>query len=298
MDVSNSPYISINGLGNLYTRWGLLLTGETELGTAEPKTYTVDIPGGNGVIDLTDALADDVVYDNREINLVLIAETDDYTTLRNNIYNTLHGQRKEFSFSFDPEYTYTGRFNVEEITRIGFDFVQVNITVTADPYKSKGTQTYKLNATGGKMYRFESGRCKVRPIIECSQVCFVRSLPDGNETVIPAGTYRLNDVLFTQGFNELWVNTQKFWDITWDEIKEGGQFAKTWAELANLRWDEVQMLGQDTETVLRSWYDIGENRWEDLGETGSNPKHWYDLNYTKNEIGDSYAYLSYEWKDL
>ena len=298
MDVSNSPYISVDGLGNLYTRWGLLLTNETELGTAEPKTYTVDIPGGNGVIDLTDALADDVVYDTREISLVLIAETDDYTTLRNDVYNALHGQRKEFSFSFDPEYTYTGRFNVEEITKIGFDFVQVNITVTADPYKSKGTQTYKLNATGGKLYRFESGRCKVRPVIECSQVCFVRALPDGNETIIPAGTYRLNDVLFTQGFNELWINTQKFWDITWDEIKEGGQFAKTWADLANLRWDEVQMLGQDTETVLRSWYDIGDNRWEDLGETGSNPKHWYDLNYTKNEIGDSYAYLSYEWKDL
>lgn len=287
---------------DLTMTYGMVLLDGYTLDPPEPKTYTIDIPGGNGIIDLTEALTGDVVYNNRtqEFTFALI-HPENFEEVKSKVFNFLHGQSFDYRLTMDEEYFYHGRFTVstcEHEADSGGIVGQITISIDADPYKSKGTQTYKLNATGGKLYRFESGRCKVRPVIECSQVCFVRALPDGNETIIPAGTFRLNDVLFTQGFNELWINTQKFWDITWDEIKEGGQFAKTWADLAGLRWDEVQMLGQDTETVLRSWYDIGDNRWEDLGETGSNPKHWYDLNYTKNEIGDSYAYLSYEWKDL
>lgn len=297
MELYHDGTVTIGG-EDIFTRWGLVLSSESDLGTASPKTYTVDIPGGNGIIDLTSALTGDVSFNTREMSLVLVgASIDNTQELRTKFCNRVHGQRLDFAFDFDSGYTYHGRFNVSGFKLVG-DGVKITLTVTADPYKTKGTQAYKLNATGGKLYRFESGRRKVHPTIECEQVCFFTLLPDGDEITVPAGTYRLNDVLFEQGMNECWINTQKFWDISWDEIGEGDKFQKTWAELAETRWDEVQMLGQDSESVKRSWNDICEYRWSEIGETGTMSKHWYDFNWTKNSVGNSSAYLTYEWEDL
>ena len=259
----------------------------------EPKTYTVDVPGGDGAIDLTDALTGGVAYDTRsqEFGLMFVENAEQgYSKL----VSAVHGKRLSYSLSDDPGYAYKGRFTVDDVEPKGRGdrrIITAKLSITADPYKSKGTQAYKLNATGGKLYRFESGRRKVHPVVECELPCFITW--DGVETVIPAGSHRLNDVTFTQGLNELWVNTQKVYDITWDVISEGGKFAQTWDGMGGLRWDEVQLLGQDAESVSRSWDDLTAMRWADLAE-----KHWYDLNWTKSEIGDSIAYLTYEWEDL
>ena len=284
---------------SLFTAYGVLVAS-VDNDPPEPKTYTVDIPGGNGVIDLTSALAGDVSYEQRsqEFGLMFVENAEQNFS---KFMQAMHGRRFDYQLTDDPGYTYHGRFSIKKKKTNGKGeqaIVTATLTVTADPYKSKGTQAFKLNATGGKLYRFESGRRKVHPAIECDQVCFFTLLPDGDEITVPAGTYRLNDVLFEQGMNECWINTQKFWDISWDEIGEGDKFAKTWAELAETRWDEVQLLGQESEETTRTWLEINEKRWSELGETGSDPKHWYDLNWTKNDIADTTAYLTYEWEDL
>ena len=284
----------VNGVDLSVTYQMALLDGYT-LEPPEPKTYTVDIPGGNGIIDLTEALAGDVVYENRNQEFEFaILYPDDYEKIKTKISNFLHGRSYDYTMTMDPGYTYHGRFTIEsyEFESYAGDIVgRIKVKIEANPYKKKASMAYKLNATGGKLYRFESGRRKVHPTIECEQPCFVTW--NGEETIVPAGTYRLNDVVFSQGFNELWVNTKRFFDITWDEIAEGGQFASTWDDLDGMRWDEIHMLGQSTADVVRSWDDLALTRWSDLAE-----KHWYDLNYIKNVVGDSTAYLTYEWEDL
>jgi hypothetical protein len=283
-------------------RFSLALLKGTTLSPPEPKTYTIDIPGGNGVIDLTSALTGDVAFNDRTQEFTFIGVNhDSWEATKTKVMNFLHGRSLDYSLSWDPGYTYHGRFSVssfEETDLHRHEVGTIVISVTADPYKSKGTQAYKLNATGGKLYRFESGRRKVHPVIECDQVCFFTLLPDGDEITVPAGTYRLNDVLFEQGMNECWINTQKFYDVTWQLLGEGDTLQKTWGELADTRWDEVHLLSQDSETVQRSWDDISLKTWESMGEKGSNPKHWYELNWTKNIAEDSTAYLTYEWEDL
>lgn len=285
---------------DLSIAFGLMLIDGTELSPPEPKTYTVDIPGGDGVIDLTEALTGDVAFERRSQEFAFgIVGPEDWERTKTEVSNFLHGRYLEYSLSWDPGYVYRGRFSIKEYTQHGLTgtrYGQITIEVDADPYKSKGTQAYRLNATGGRLYRLESGRRKVRPTIECEQPCFVTW--EGEEIAVPAGTWRLNDVAFSQGVNEIWVNTRKFYDVTWDEVSEGGQFAQTWGGMAGMRWDEVQMLGQSTADVVRAWEDLALVRWADMAEGGSDPKHWYDLNYTKNAVGDSTAYLTYEWEDL
>lgn len=291
----------VNGVDIVNTYRLVLLDGYT-LEPPEPKTYTVDIPGGNGVIDLTESLTGDVAYENRNQEFTFdLIYPENFEKVKTKLSNFLHGRAYDYTMTMDPGYTYHGRFTVESYEHAMYAngiLGQIKIKIEANPYKKKASMTYKLNATGGKLYRFDSGRRKVHPVIECEQVCFFTLLPDGEEITVPAGTYRLNDVLFEQGFNECWINTLKFWDITWDEIGEGDKFQKTWAELAETRWDEIQLLGQDSESIKRSWDDICEYRWSEIGESGTTPKHWYDFNWTKNSVGDSSAYLTYEWEDL
>lgn len=291
----------VNGV-DLTSTYGLILIDGYTLEPPEPKTYTVDIPGGNGTIDLTEALTGDVSYENRSQEFTFdVLYPDDFEKTKTKVMNFLHGRAYDYTMTMDPGYTYHGRFTVESFEHTAYAngiVGEIKVKIEANAYKSKGTQAFKLNATCGKLYRFESGRRKVHPIVECDQVCFFTLLPNGSEITVPSGTHRLNDVLFESGVNECWINTQKFWDISYDEIGETDKFESTWDDLSGLRWDEVQLIGQNTEEVVRSWQDIASSQWEVLGETGSTPCKWRDLNWTKNVVGDSIAYLTYEWEDL
>jgi hypothetical protein len=295
MTVLQNSRVIVDG-ADLYERFGLVLTEDSEIEPPEPKTYEVDIKGGNGSIDLTEALTGDVAYDNRDITLNLVAVgVEDFARLRTKVHNYLHGKRLPFSFSFDPGYTYTGRFKIKSWQVSGVDAVTAEISVTADPYKLKEHCAYRLNATGGRMYRFESGRRPVHPTIECESVCFVTWR--GEEIVVPAGTYRLNDVVFREGFNELYVNSCKLYLETWGDLAQGGKDAATWDSLAGYRWDDLQRLGI-TEDAPQDWAELAETRWEDISANGSTPKRWDELDYRHGSVADTTVYITYDWEDL
>lgn len=279
--------------------FGLVLTSDTDLGVAEPKTYVVDIPGGNGSIDLTEALTGDVAYEDRTMRLAFAADgVEDVERLRTRMLSMLHGRRLPFTLSFDPGYTYTGRFAVGSFERVGPAGVEVTVEVTCDPYKLKEHCAYRLNATGGVMFEFESGRRPVHPVIECEQPCFVTW--DGVETTVPAGSYRLNDVVFREGRNRLYVNTQRLYLEDWAALGEGAAHATTWAAAASMRWDDVQRLGV-TDGAPQSWAEVeGTCAWSDLGEGGADAHTWAQLDYRHDSAAmpDATAYLTYDWEDL
>lgn len=292
--------VTVDG-ASLLTTYGLVLTSDTDLGAPEAKTYTVDIPGGNGVIDLTEALSGDVAYDTYEMKLVLsTTEPTDVRALRQRLRNRYHGRRLDYQLAIDPGYTYTGRFEVAA-EPVGVELpdgtrhATVTLTVTCDPYKLKEHCAYRLNATGGRLYRFESGRRPVHPTIECESVCFVTW--DGETITVPAGTYRLNDVVFREGWNELYVNSGRIWAETWADVGKSGKDNMTWAQASAYNWDDVQRLGvADSEGAPQAWADLSEATWADVSA-----KTWADVDYRRTEdylLGDTTVYLTYDWEDL
>lgn len=279
---------------DLADTFGGVFAYDYELGTPEPKTYTVDIPCG-GTIDLTESLTGDVAYERLEQTFNLLCGLDDWERTRTRLMNYLHGRSHTYALSVDPGYTRTGRFTVESIDHVGRGqngIAKVEIKVTADPYKLKEHCMYRLNATGGRWYRFESGRRPVHPVIECEQTCWVTW--DGTEYTIPAGAYRLNDVLFTEGANDLYVNTCRLWSLDWSALAQGAAHAMTWGDATAYTWDDLQRLGIQTDAP-QSWDEIAGNTWSGLSQ-----KTWAELDYRNTEGGQGSAdvYLSYDWEDL
>lgn len=194
--------ISMNVAGkNTYDDLGLIMT----VGEMKPpamKSYKVDVPGGNGSINLTKALNGDAVYENRSMKFLftLADEGDDFEVKKTQISNLLHGQEYEFTLSFDPQYTYRGWFSVDAYERKG-NLKQITVSVDAEPYKSKGVKTDFFNVTDGIVAYLDSGRKMVKPVFECSGDTII--VFEGKRYVLPAGTYTINDLYFTQGVNEI-----------------------------------------------------------------------------------------------
>lgn len=274
-----------------YANLGLRLLSST-LSPPEPKTYVVDIPGGNGSIDITEALMGDVAFSNRQQEFTFATlQPREFETLKTRVSNLLHGRRLGYRLSWDPGYSYEGRFSVSSY-ELAPGIGRIVVKVDADPYKTKGLMTYRLNANGGRLYRFECGRKPVQPTIECSQPTKV--FFDGKGVQLGIGTWRLNDIVFRQGWNELYINSLEMKTVTWDELKEGGAHAMTWAEAATRRWYDLDLLNVDGDSIkARAWDDLRNMRWSDLAET-----KWSQLKYQSATGADFTTYLSYEWSDL
>ena len=281
---------------DLSVRFQMILLDGYTLSPPEPKTYTVDIPGGDGVIDLTSALTGDVAYSNRSQSFAfMVVDPDSFERVKTDVSNFLHGKSFDYQMTMDPGYTYHGRFSVTEYSHAVYAYPGLvgvfTVDIDADPYKSKGLQTYQLNATGGKMFRLESGRKPVHPVIECTQPCRVRW--KDVVTVVPVGTYRLNDVLFTDGFNEIYINSRELFNTSWADLGSDGTYAMTWDSASSYRWDDIQRMDGNIMDVPRQWSEISGLRWEELAD-----KAWADIDFRTEEAPDTSVYLSYDWKDL
>lgn len=292
-DLPNNRLI-VNGV-DLSIRFQMVLLDGYTLEPPEPKTYTVDIPGGNGVIDLTEALTGDVAYKNRKQEFTFaVIDVKNFEKVKTEVSNFLHGRAFDYTMTMDPGYTYHGRFSVDSYSHEAYAnglLGQFKIIVDANPYKLKEHCTYRLNATGGKLYRFESGRRPVHPVLECTQPCFVTF--KGVETLIPAGTYRLNDIVFNNGVNEIYLNTSRLWFVVWDEVGENKNYSMTWNDAGSYTWDSIQKLGAGVTNAPSCWSDISNKVWSNVSN-----KLWKDMDYRRENIPDTTAYLTYDWEDL
>jgi len=212
---------------DLTVRFQLILLDGYKLDTPEPKTYSVDIPGGDGNIDLTEALMGDTAYKNRnqEFTMVVPDLKDEHAfeERKTEVSNYIHGRIFDYRLTMDPGYIYHGRFTIEENSHVAYSsgiLGAFTIKVDANPYKLKGRMTFNLNATGGKMFRIPSGRKRVHPIIEVTQPARVRF--GDSITKVGAGSYTLNNVLFKEGYNDIYINTKAIRIVKWQDIGDIG----------------------------------------------------------------------------
>lgn len=117
--------------------FGLLFV-RREISAPEPQTSLIEIPGRNGVIDMSESLTGRVQYKTREISITFRTFTpyEDWQRLTTRIANALHGKRMQIVFDDDAMFYYSGRVSVSGFTQIGRDVGEMIISATdVQPYK-------------------------------------------------------------------------------------------------------------------------------------------------------------------
>ena len=113
-----------------------LVLSSKEIGLPEPKTETVDVPGINGELDLTEELTGEVTYENRTLTFTftVLNAVKRWSSKLSEVCNYLHGQKMKVILDDDPDYYYYGRCKVDSYSSdqaVG----TIVIEVDADPHK-------------------------------------------------------------------------------------------------------------------------------------------------------------------
>lgn len=103
------------GIKHSYEDFGLILSSK-EIGLPTPKTESVSVIGRNGDLDLTDALGDDVKFENRKLSFTfsLLNGARDWTATLSNLSNYLHGKKMRIVMDADKTFYYWGRCTINK----------------------------------------------------------------------------------------------------------------------------------------------------------------------------------------
>lgn len=121
---------------NTWDDWRLVPSSRPVFNPPAQKVKTLDIPGGDGVIDLSQALTGYPVYQNRtgSIEFIVMNDFKPWHMAYSDIMDYLHGQSMKAVLEDDPEYFYEGRFTVNA-WKSEKDWSRIVIDYDVGPYK-------------------------------------------------------------------------------------------------------------------------------------------------------------------
>ncbi len=202
----------------------------------EIKTKTVDIPGGDGVIDLTESLTGYPVFGNREgsfsfivaNNYMQIMDQDiSWEETYKKVLSYFHGRKMRLVLEDDPKWYYEGRLAISDPKQYRA-YSAITLEYNLGPYKwslrdSTNIVTYDpFNAfinvpadttftnlavgTTAQTYTFDEddlGTAPISPSFVVSstaqngvKMTYTNSSGETDEIDIPDGTYTVNDLIF------------------------------------------------------------------------------------------------------
>ena len=182
-----------------------LILNSKEIEAPSPKIETVDIPGGDGLIDYTEYFGE-VKYSNRKLkfDFSTVVAQGSFLSLFSTIQNKIHGRRLKIVLNDDPEYYYLGRITVDS-WKADRGIGKITVECDCEPYKYKQNKTSVTNAvTDSAELTFANSRKSVVPAITltaAAQISF-----GGSTYAFGAGTTTSGEIVFVQGNNAMTVN--------------------------------------------------------------------------------------------
>ncbi len=121
---------------NTWTDWKILPTERPVFAPPKPKTTYIDIPGGNGSLDLTESLTGYPIFENRTGSFEFRVMNDYKTWFErySEIMNYLHGRFMNAILEDEPNWFYRGRFSVDS-WKSGDTWSVITIEYNVEPYK-------------------------------------------------------------------------------------------------------------------------------------------------------------------
>lgn len=196
------------GTKHSYRDFGLILSSKT-ISLPKAKTKTVEVPGADGVIDLTEALIDDIKYQNRSLQFTftVIDPMASWAAVLSAVTNYLHGRKMRIYMDWDRNYYYEGRCSVNQF-KSNKRTSTIVIDCDCDPYKIEKNSASdpwiwdtfsfvdgiiylnKATVSGSASVNLINRRKIVSPTFTCSAAMTVTfkdvtySLPKGTTTVL------------------------------------------------------------------------------------------------------------------
>lgn len=130
-----------------YDDFGLILSSK-EIGSPEPKIITVDVEGGDGVLDFTE-FAGETKFKNRKLTFHFSKPQllTDFMQVFSEVHNALHGKKLQIILDEEPGFYYIGRITVNEF-KADANIGKITVECDCEPWK------YKLNATREKVFLY------------------------------------------------------------------------------------------------------------------------------------------------
>ena len=206
---------------NTWDDWHLVPSSRPLFNPPAAKTHFVDIPGGDGSIDLSEALSGKVNYSGRSGSWEFIvinsgqveydSEYDEWYERYTEIMEYLHGREYRAILDDDPSYYYKGRFSVDQWnSNAGNSTIVINYVV--DPYKRQ------LYSSGDDWlwdpFNFETGvirSYKNLPVNGTATVVYVSTSDIPDATIIQCSapgmsvTYKGNTYQLNRGENVMYA---------------------------------------------------------------------------------------------
>ncbi len=205
------------GTKHSYNDFGLILTSKT-ISLPKPKTKTVEVPGADGVIDLTECLTDDVKYQNRSLQFTftVIDPMASWAAVLSEVTNFLHGRKLRIYMDWDKNFYYEGRCNVNSF-KSNKRTATIVVDCDCDPYKIEKNSTSspwlwdefsfvdgiiytnKVTVSGTTSATLINRRKVVSPTFTCSAAMTVTF--EGVTYTLPVGTTTVLDIRLQEGEN-------------------------------------------------------------------------------------------------
>lgn len=165
------------GERNTWDDWHLVPSTRPVFNPPAVKTKILEIPGGDGVIDLTESLSGYPVFSNREGTLEFIVMNDygEWHDRYSEIMTYLHGHSMRAVLEDDPDFYYEGRFSINEwkseklFSKIAIDYSLKPYkysakTISQSPFASKYVNLSIPNSTSFREFIFKSTEYGLAPV--------------------------------------------------------------------------------------------------------------------------------------
>lgn len=205
------------GTKHSYDDFGLILTSKN-ITLPKAKTKIIEVPGADGVIDLTESLTDDVKYNNRTLSFTftVIDPMASWASVLSEVANFLHGRKLRIHMDWDKNYYYEGRCAINQF-KTNKRTATIAVDCDCDPYKIEKNSAsdpwnwddfnfvdgiiYEVTVSGTTSAILINRRKIVSPTFTCSAAMTVTF--DGVTYNLPQGTTSILDIRLQEGENSV-----------------------------------------------------------------------------------------------
>lgn len=196
--------------------FGLILSSKT-IGSAEPKTELIEVPGADAPLDFTEFFGD-IKYNNRPLSFTftLLPPASEFPEKYSDIANKMNGRKMKIIDDEDPDFWYYGRVSVGDLEK---DKNTATIAVECDcePFKYKLNKTTKqVTVSGSTSVQLDNLRQHVTPTFNSTAAIDV-TYEDTKYSVSTTGDFVIPELVLKEGQNTLTITGTATVKITYQE---------------------------------------------------------------------------------